>query len=181
VTTTASNTQVVFVPWGGTAKRNRLFAVAAITALVIGIGSIAGGIFGAVYTYNQAVAENVVTPDDASIPETPVRGPFTMLSQAAIIEHHQLESTGGLRYAEMPRQVQQVDESGALVFDEAGEPVMVPNAARATWITATTLTTALNLGVMAYALSAFAIVVGVALVGNGIVFFSLRTPKDGAV
>jgi hypothetical protein len=180
MTALSHDTQVVFVPWGGTAKRNRLFLVVAITALFIGVGAIAGGVFGAIYTYNQAVTEHVVTPDDASIPETPVRGPFTMLSQASIIEHHQLDSTGGLRYAEMPRQVQQTDEAGNLVFDEAGEPVMVANAARATWITATTLTTALHLGVMAYALSAFAIVVGIALVGNGIVFLSLRTPKDGA-
>jgi predicted cobalt transporter CbtA len=51
---------------------------------------------------------------------------------------------------------------------------MVPNTARDGWITATTLTTALNMGVLAYALSLFAIVVGVALAGCGVVFLALR-------
>ena len=51
---------------------------------------------------------------------------------------------------------------------------MVANAARASWITATALTTALNLGILAYVLSAFAIVMGVTLVATGWTFLSLR-------
>ena len=51
---------------------------------------------------------------------------------------------------------------------------MVPNAARASWITATSLMTALNLGLVAYALSAFALVVGIALIASGVTFLSLR-------
>lgn len=156
-------------------KHRKLFLWMGVLALTVGLGSVAGGVTGAVYTWNQATAENVTTPDDASIPETPVRGPLTMLSQAAIINHHQLDSTDGLRYAEMPRQVPQVDEQGNAIVDAAGEPVMGPNQARAGWITATTLTTALNLGVMAYALSAFAVVVGLTLVGFGVVFLALRS------
>jgi hypothetical protein len=45
-------------------------------------------------------------------------------------------------------------------------------------MTATTLTTALNLGVMAYALAAFAFVVGLALAASGGVFLSLRAPAS---
>jgi hypothetical protein len=99
-----------------------------------------------------------------------------MWSQANIIATHQLESTEGLRYAEMPRQVPQLDDSGSPVLDESGQQVMVSNQARLGWITATTLTTALNLGVMAYALAAFAFVVGLALAASGWVFLSLRAP-----
>jgi hypothetical protein len=154
--------------------RRRLLAVVGILTLVVGIGSLAGGVFGAVYTWSQAVEENITTPDDAVFPEVPVRGPMSMYAQAAIIEHHQLDSTGGLRYAEMPRQVPQVDEAGNEVVGEDGQPVMVPNAARASWITATSLTTALNLGLLAYALSAFALVVGIALIASGVTFLSLR-------
>ena len=56
-----------------------------------------------VYTWNQAAAENITTPDDAIFPEVPVRGPLSMYAQSDIITHHQLDSTGGLRYAAMPR------------------------------------------------------------------------------
>jgi hypothetical protein len=145
-----------------------------ILSLVVGFGSLAGGVAGAVYTWNQAVAQNVVTPDDASIPETPVRGPFTMFSQMNVINYHQLESSEGLYYAEMPRQVPQVDEAGSPVIGEDGEPVMIPNPVRANWITATTLTTALGVGIIAYAVSVFAIVVGITLVASGFTFLSLR-------
>ncbi len=160
------------------ARRNRILAVAAVLSLIVGLGSVAGGIFGAVYTWNQAVAENIVTPPDAAIPETPVRGPFTMKAQADIIVEHTLDNTDGLRYAEMPRFVPQLDDAGNPVLDENGEPVMVPNQARNIWITATTLTTALNLGIMAYALSALAFFSGVVLILIGLALWSLRSPPE---
>lgn len=154
--------------------RRRLLAIVGILTLVVGIGSFAGGIFGAVYTWNQAASENITTPDDAVFPEVPLRGPFTMWAQADIIEHHQLEATEGLRYSEMPRQVASVDEAGNPVIGEDGEPVMVANAARASWINATALITALNVGLLAYALSAFALVVGITMIASGVTFLSLR-------
>jgi hypothetical protein len=149
-------------------------ALAGILALVVGFASFAGGLFGVWYTYDQAAAQNVVTPDDAAIPETPVRGPFTMWAQSDIITHHQLESTEGLYYAEMERMVPQLDEAGQPVLDEDGEPVMVPNEARASWINATALTTALGLGIVSYALSAFAIAVGLTLMVAGYAFLRIR-------
>jgi len=154
--------------------RRRLLAIVGVLTLVIGVGSFAGGVFGAVYTWNQAAAENITTPDDAAFPEVPLRGPLSMWAQADIIEHHQLDTTEGLRYSEMPRQIASVDEAGNPVIGEDGEPVMVANAARASWISATTLITALNVGLLAYALSAFALVVGVTMIASGITFLSLR-------
>jgi hypothetical protein len=156
-------------------RRSWLLLTAAIVALVVGFGTLAGGVFGAWYTWDQAVAQDVVTAEDAAIAETAVRGPFTMWAQSDIITHHQLENTGGLYYAQMPRTIPQVDENGAAVLDENGEQVMVPNEARASWMTATTLTTALGLGIVAYALSAFAMVVGLTLVMIGFVFLYIRT------
>ncbi|HEY7470258.1 MAG TPA: hypothetical protein VIC07_12100 [Acidimicrobiia bacterium] len=155
-------------------RRSWLLLTAAIVALVVGFGTLAGGVFGAWYTWDQAVAQDVVTAEDAAIAETAVRGPFTMWAQSDIITHHQLENTGGLYYAQMPRTIPQVDENGAAVLDENGEQVMVPNEARASWMTATTLTTALGLGIVAYALSAFAMVVGLTLVMIGFVFLYIR-------
>jgi hypothetical protein len=155
-------------------KKSFVLLATAILAMAIGFGSMAGGIFGAWYTWDQAVAQSVVTPDDAAIPETPVRGPFTMWAQADIITHHQLESTDGLYYAEMDRVVPQVDENGEVVLDENGEALMVPNEARASWLNATTLTTALSLGIVSYALAAFAFVTGLTLVAVGFVFLQIR-------
>lgn len=155
-------------------RTSRTLAIAGIMAVVVGLGGVLGGSFGVWYTYDQAVAQNVVTPDDAVIPETPVRGPFTMWAQSDIITHHMLESTGGLYYAEMDREVPQVDEAGEVVLDENGEPVMVPNELRSSWLNATALTTALGLGIVSYALSAFAIVTGLTLVVVGYAFLHIR-------
>lgn len=155
-------------------KKSFTLLMAGILALAVGIGSMAGGVFGAWYTWDQAVAQDIVTPDDAAIPETSVRGPFTMWAEADIITEHQLANTDGLYYAQMDRFVPQVDDSGNVVLDENGEPVMVPNEARASWFSATTLTTALSLGIISYALAAFAFFAGLTLAVTGYVFLYIR-------
>lgn len=157
-----------------TLAHTRLTAVIAIFAMVIGVGALLGGVAGAVHTWNEAAAQDITTPEDAPIAEAPVRGPLTMWSQAEIIEQHQLESTDGLYYSQMERLVPQVDENGEPVLEADGEPVMVPNEARAGWVTATALTTSLGLGILAYAVSAFAIVVGLTLLGLGWVVLQMR-------
>jgi len=157
-----------------TPRKSFVLLTAGILALAVGFGSLAGGIFGAWYTWDQAVAQDVTTPDDAVFPETPVRGPFSMWAQSDIITHHQLDSTEGLYYAQMSRTIPQLDENGVAVLDENGEEVMVPNEARASWLNAITLTTVLGLGVVAYALSAFAMVVGLTLMVTGFVFLHIR-------
>ena len=151
-----------------------LFAVVAFAAIIVGAFSAIGGIGGAIYTYQTAAAENITTPDDAVFAEVPVRGPLSLWAQSDIITTHQLDRTGGLRYAEMERQIPAVDEAGQPVLDEAGEPVMVENAARMSWINATALTTVLGLGILSYGFSAFAFAVGVIMVGLGLVTLKLR-------
>ena len=93
---------------------------------------------------------------------------------------HALESSGGLTYAEMGRFLAAddpenpagtSDEEAALTDEEEGNPV--PNAARNTWVTETSLSTALNLSYMAEQLALFGIVVGVALILTGIGFLVL--------
>ncbi len=157
------------------APKSKLFAVVAYFAMVVGVFSLLGGMFGVGYTYQQAAVENINTPSDAVFAEVPVRGPLSMWAQSDIITEHQLNRTEGLRYAEMPGQVPQVDaETGEVVLGEDGEPVMVQNAERMSWITATALTTVLGLGIISYAFSAFAMVVGLALFGLGWVVLKLR-------
>lgn len=156
-------------------KKSLTLLLAGILALAVGFGSMAGGIFGAWYTWDQAVVQDITTPDDAAIPDAPVRGPFTMWAEADIITQHQLDGTDGLYYAQMDRMVPAVDEGGEVVLDENGEAVMVPNEARASWFNATTLTTALSLGIVSYALATFAFVVGLTLVAVGYVFLRIRS------
>lgn len=92
---------------------------------------------------------------------------------------HALESSGGLTYAEMGRFVAADDpenpagtsDEAAALKDDEGNPV--PNAARNTWVTETSLSTALNLAYMAEQLALFGIVVGIALLLAGIGFIVL--------
>lgn len=52
---------------------------------------------------------------------------------------------------------------------------MVPNETRASWFDATTLTTALSLGIVSYALATFAFVIGLTLAAVGYVFLRIRS------
>jgi hypothetical protein len=155
-------------------RPSKLFTIVALLAFVVGGFSALGGLGGIVYTYQQASVESITTPGDAPIPDAPVRGPLTMWSQSEAITMHQLDRTDGLRYAEMDREVPQVDEAGEPILDEAGEPVMGPNLDRLSWVDATALTTVLGVGIISYAFSAFAIAVGATLIGLGLVVFKLR-------
>jgi hypothetical protein len=155
-------------------RPSKLFTIVALLAFVVGGFSALGGLGGIVYTYQQAAVENITTPGDAVFAEVPVRGPLSMWAQSDIITEHQLNRTEGLRYAEMEREVPQVDEAGEPILDEAGEPVMGPNHDRLSWIDATALTTVLGLGIISYAFSAFAIAVGAVLIGMGLVVLKLR-------
>ncbi len=145
----------------------KMLNLIAIFAIFVGAMMALSGIAGAAYVWGQAADQGITTPDDASIPSAAVRGPLTMKSQMDIITAHQLDGTDGLYYAEMPREVAQVDEAGNTVIGDDGEPVMVANAARASWLNATALTTSLGLGVMAYGVSAMAFVLGFVLIALG--------------
>jgi putative Mn2+ efflux pump MntP len=98
---------------------------------------------------------------------------------AQYLRIHALESSGGLTYAEMGRFVSADDPENpagtsdpeAALTDEEGNPV--PNTSRNTWVTATALSTALNVSYMAEQLALFGIVVGVALILTGIGFLVL--------
>src|SRR3989344_6287841 len=151
----------------------KLLKVSSFLAIVAGVVLVGGGIWGATFTYQNIARENITTPEDAAIPGVPVRGPFTLKAQADIIRTHVLNTTGGQTYAEMPRQIPKVDESSNPVLDENGEPVMVANTTRDLWITATTLITALNLGIITYAFSGFVFLFGLVSIWAGITFYAL--------
>lgn len=155
----------------------KLLKISSVLAIIIGILFVFGGVFGIAFTYKNIAQEKIVTPDDASIPERPVRGPLTLKAQSDIIRKHTLESTGGKTFAEMPRQIPKLDQNGQQVIGTDGKPVMTANTARDIWITATTLTTALNMGILAYAFSGLIVFFGGVLIWFGIVFRALSRRK----
>ena len=151
----------------------KLLKISSGLAIGVGILLMIGGVWGVSFTYKNIAQEKIVTPADASIPEKPVRGPFTLKAQVDIIREHTLKSTGGKTFAEMPRQIPKVDENGEEVLGADGKPEITENTARDIWITATTLTTALNLGIMAYMFSGLILLFGCISIWTGIIFYSL--------
>lgn len=148
----------------------KILTVSSVLAIAAGIIMVAGGIGGIAFTYTSIVQEKITTPADASIAEKPVRGPFTLKAQADIIRTHTLKTTGGKVYAEMPRQIPKLDANGQPVLDTDNKPMMTANTARDMWVTATTLTTALNLGIISYAFSSLILLFGCISIWTGIIF-----------
>jgi hypothetical protein len=147
-----------------------LLVTSAILVIWVGIIMVVAGGWAMLFTYQNVAQEGIVTPDDASIPNAPVRGPFTLKAQADVIRTHTLRSTEGKTYAEMPRQVAEIGPDGKPVLGDDGKPVMVGNEARNLWITATTLTTALHLGIITYLFSGLVVLFGLILIWTGLVF-----------
>lgn len=151
----------------------KILRISSIVALWTGIILICAGIWGMCFTYRSISQEAIVTPADASIPGRPVRGPLTLKSQADILREHALKMTGGKTYSQMARQIQKSDESGQPIFDAEGKPVMTANTARDIWVTVTSLTTALNLGILTYVFSGLVILLGFVSVWTSVVFMAL--------
>lgn len=151
----------------------KMLKISSMLAIIAGIVLVVGGVGGFYFVYKNVAQENITTPADASISDSPVRGPLTLKSQAEIIRTHTLKTTGGKTFAEMPGQVPKLDENGNPILDVEGKPVTTANTARNIWITATTLITALNLGIIAYAFSGLVFLFGLFSVWIGIVLLAL--------
>ena len=151
----------------------KLFLVSSFLAIIAGLLLVGSGVWGIAFTYKNVAKENITTPDDASIPGVAVRGPFTIKAQADIIRVHTLRMTGGKTFAEMPREIPKLDAEGKPIVGEDGKPAMTANTARDIWITATTLITALNLGIIAYAFAGLTLLFGLIFIWTGIIFYAL--------
>lgn len=148
----------------------KILKISSYVAIISGILLIVGGVWGLSFTYKNVARENIVTPDDASIPGKHVKGPLTLKSQADVIRHHTLNSTEGKTYAEMPRQIEKKDINGKTELDQEGKPIMIANEARNIWITATSLNTALHLAIVTYVFSGLILLFGLVSVWTGVVF-----------
>ena len=151
----------------------KILSVSSFLAIIVGLLLVGGGVWGITFTYTNVARENITTPDDASVPSVPVRGPFTLKAQVDIIREHTLKMTDGKTFAEMPRQVPKLDVEGKPILGEDGKPAMTANTARDIWITATTLIAALNLGIFAYVFFAVVLLLGLFSVWTGVIFYAL--------
>jgi hypothetical protein len=159
--------------------------VAAVVLIAFGVVAIVMGVDGR-STVRDSIKQEMITFGSADDPavakyasewadEQVLTGDQSR-AFARIMREHALESSDGLTYAQMGRFVSAAnpddpagtsDEAAALK-DEEGNPVS--NGARNTWVTATALSTALNMAYMAEQISIFGIVVGIALLLTGIGF-----------
>lgn len=81
----------------------KLVIVIGIVFGIAGLVTAGAGIYVNSFVVQQLSAQNITTPDDASIPNAPVTDIATALSMADIIQHHAAESSDGLTYAQMGR------------------------------------------------------------------------------
>jgi len=132
-----------------------------VVPIVLGIAFIGGGLYmvsegreAKDEVRNAVIAENIVTPEDASIPSVQVKDAATAKAQADIIEEHYLKLTGGKTYAELDRED--------------------PN--RETAFRAATLRTSLNLAVMGFKISDLVIGMGFFMVAIGGTFVLFLAP-----
>jgi hypothetical protein len=132
-----------------------------LAPLVLGFAMIGGGVYmvsegrEAKDEVRSAIAaENIVTPEDAIIPNEPVDDAATAKAQADIIEQHYLKLTGGKTYAELDRED--------------------PN--RETAFRAATLRTSLNVAVMGFKVSDLVIGMGVFMAAIGATFVLFLAP-----
>ncbi|TMK77805.1 MAG: hypothetical protein E6G45_08545 [Actinobacteria bacterium] len=185
----------------GVAMRN-LFKYGGIAASVVliafGAGSIGIGAWGINNVRDNLALEQISgTPDmtpsaikaeaqkagltDVSLPSCNVAGKSIDTGSearcfASYMRIHALEATGGQPYALMGRFLDSKgnptsDEAKAAKDPKTGQPV--ENGKRNLWVTATALTTALNMAYFGERVGVFGIVMGIALLLTGIGFLVL--------
>jgi hypothetical protein len=165
----------------------KLVIAVGIAFALAGVSVAGGGISIRTFVGQQLAAQQITTPDDASIPNAPVTGIATALSMADSIQHHAADSSNGLSYAQMGRfAVASGDPAGtnsadAALKDANSKPVA--NQARNTQLTAAGLVTSLSLSAMAigaaYGVIALGVgftVLGIVVAGLGYALLGLITP-----
>ena len=170
--------------------------IAGVVLIIFGVAAIAMGFDGRTTVRDSLTAEQITfgAADDPAVAkyasqwaEEQVTTGEQARAFAQIIHEHALEASGGLTYSQMGRYVAADDtqnaagtsDATAALKDEQGNPVS--NSARDTWVTATSLSTALNMSYMAEQTALFGIVVGVALLLSGIGFIVLTLALGGAI
>ena len=150
-----------------------------ILLIVVGLAFVGGGGY-TIYrgfdardqVRDELVAQNITTPEDASIPNARVDDVQTARSMANIIDVHARDSADGLTYAELGRfmaangDVAGTSNEADALLDDSGKPV--PNGLRNSAFQASALRTSLYTSVMAFEVSNLVLGIGVLLLVLGI-------------
>ena len=165
-----------------------------IALMILGLVFVCAGIYTVNRGYDakdqvreELLAQNITTPEDASIPNARVNNASTAKAMADIIDVHARESTSGLTYAEMGRfeatngdPAGTSDEAEAVIGDN-GQPVA--NPLRNVAFQASALRTSLYSSVMAFnvadlvvGLGFMIVVLGIAVGGVGLALGGLAIP-----
>ena len=173
----------------------RLFPIALILIGVVffgaGIYTVARGFDAKDQVRTELLAQNIVTPEDASIPNARVDSVGTAKSMAQIIDVHARASADGLTYSEMGRFMSKdgspagtSDEKEAVINEATGRPVN--NPLRDVAFQASSLRTSLFSSVMAFevatlvsGLGLMIMVLGLAVGGLGVALAGLAIPSLG--
>jgi hypothetical protein len=163
-----------------------------ILLIVLGVAFLGGGAYTMYRGFDakdqvrdELIAQNITTPDDASIPGARVESPATARSMADIIDVHARESAGGLTYAEMGRfmaangDIAGTSNEDEALLDDSGKPV--PNALRNTAFQASALRTSLYTSVMAFEVSRLVIGLGVLILALGVAVLGVGVALGGLV
>jgi hypothetical protein len=133
----------------------------------------------------ELVAQNITTPDDASIPGVQVNSISTARSMADIIDTHARESADGLTYAQLGRfmaangDVAGTSNAEEALLDDQGNPV--PNGLRNSAFQASALRTSLYTSVMAFEISNLVVGLGLMIVVLGFAVGGLGVALGGLV
>jgi hypothetical protein len=165
-----------------------------VLLVLIGAAFLVGGSYTVVRGFDardqvraELARQDIVTPEDASIPNVKVTDAETAQSMADVIQKHANEITGGRSYAELGRYLTadgkgDTSDEALAMKDDAGNPV--PNPVRDVALTASTLRTGLYTSIMAFNVAdlvvglGFAIaVIGVAVGGVGVALAAMAIPS----
>jgi len=129
------------------------------------------------------VAQRITTPEDASIPNTPVTDVATARSMADIIDHHATTATKGKTYSEMGKYLAKdgtdTNEAANAVTGSDGKPVA--NPLRNTAFQASSLRTSLYTSVMAFEIGNLVIGLGLMILVLGFAVGGLGVALGGLV
>lgn len=120
----------------------------------------------------ELVAQNIVTPEDAAIPNAVVDDARTAQAMADIIDEHARASTGGLTYSELGRFMAAdgdpagTDDAEAALLGADGKPIA--NALRNTAFQASALRTSLYSSVLAFNVADLVVGLGVMMAALGL-------------
>lgn len=155
----------------------KIFPVALV---IIGLLFLVGGTYTVVRGLDakaqvraELLAQDITTPEDASIPNVQVTDATTAKAMADVIAKHADEITGGKSYAELGRFLAadgkgDTNDEALALTDSQGNPVA--NPVRDLALTASTLRTGLYTSVMAFNVADLVIGLGLAIAVIGLAF-----------